>query len=524
MKIIKENNISNVIIFSSMFIITSLMLFNSYYFITKQYDILDRGIKENQENFIKTQRSLIKREVDSIIDMINFKRATLISLKDNKNEAKYKKELKEWVRSIRFGKNKDNYIFIYHVEDFQGGDKFARMIVNPNRPDLEGRYISDNYKDANGKQFRKIFLKEINQKGSSFVDYMYKKPSTYDLRPKVSYFRLYDGWDWIIAAGAYLDDIDVEIAQRKATLKKTVQLEITSAILIFLLFSLIANAFAIFLGKQIEKFLNNYNAQVKEKTQQLKDLNKNLENRIHSEVIKSREQEQLLIQKSKFIALGEMISSIAHQWRQPLSELSAIFMTIKFKFNLGKLDSLNMDTKSKEAENLLEYMSKTIDDFRDFFMPKKEKKEFYIKDSIDTVMNILGNKIGNEDITITIDITENEKIFGHKSEFEQVILNIITNARQILISEKITNPNIHISLKKDTQNLYLKIHDNAGGISIEPIEKVFEPYFTTKEESGGTGIGLYMSKLIIEKSMGGILYVKNDKNGALFTIQLKRGN
>ncbi|WP_024955307.1 cache domain-containing protein [Sulfurospirillum arcachonense] len=519
MKIIKENNISNVIILSSMFIITSLMLFNSYYFITKQYDILDRAIKESKETFIKTQKKLIKREVDSIIEIIKFKTSRFDSPQE---ETAYKKELKDWIRSIRFGKKKENYIFVYKIENFQGGKNFAKMLINSNRPDLENKYISDNYKDALGKEFRKIFLKDIKDKGDSFVKYMYKKLDSSEIRPKITYFKLYPEWNWIISAGTYLDEIDVEIAQKEASLNRTVQIEVTSAIIIFLFFSLIANAFAIFLGKQIEKFLNSYIAQVKQKTEELQELNKDLENRIHVEVQKSREQEQLLIQKSKFIALGEMISNIAHQWRQPLSKLSAIMMTIKFKHNLGKLDKNSMQEKSQEAEDIVEYMSKTIDDFREFFMPKREKKEFYAKEAVDAVINIIGVTAREKNITIDINISKNEKIYGHKNEFEQVILNIITNAKHILISEKIQNPKISINLKSDTTYSYLCIEDNAGGITVEPIEKIFEPYFTTKEDTGGTGIGLYMSKLIIEKSMGGVLVAENKNYGACFTIRWKR--
>lgn len=521
MRLIKETNISNVIIFSGMFVITFLMGFSSYYFISKQYDILERGIAQDKEAYILSQRKSIQREVESVIDMINYKRMSNQS-NNQRLDHLYQEEVKDWARTIRFGNKKEDYIFLYKIENYQGGDRFAKLVVNPNRPDIEGQYISDEYEDTNGKKFRKIFLKEISENGSSFVDYMYKKPGTNDIRPKVSYFKLYPDWNWVIAAGTYLDDIDVQIAQKKAELKRTVQIEVTSAIIIFLFFSLIANAFTIFLGKQIEKYLHYYNIQVENKTLELKKLNKDLAKRVIEEVHKSREQERLLIEKSKFIALGEMISNIAHQWRQPLSQLSAIIMTLKFKHDFGKLDSDFMHEKSQEAETILEYMSKTIDDFRDFFMPSKEKKEFCVKDAVETVMNIIGTTAKNKKIKIDIQVPENEKVFGHKNEYEQVLLNIITNAKHVLISENIKDPKIMISLEVNETHSCLRIEDNAGGIKVTPIEKVFEPYFTTKEESGGTGIGLYMSKLIIEKSMGGILKVENTQSGAIFVIRLKR--
>jgi len=522
LKIIREDNIANLIIIAGMFVITSLMAFSSYYFISKQYEILEREINDSKDAFVVAQRKLVRREVDSIIEMIRFKRSISPNLDDSQCVT-CKEELQSWIRTIRFGNNKENYIFIYDVTNFQGGDKFAKMLVNANRPELEGKYISDEYEDANGKKFRKEFLKDISIYGYAFVDYMYKKLDSNDVRPKVSYFKLYPHWNWIISAGAYLDEIDEEIALKKESLKKTVQIEITSSVIIFLFFSLVANSFAVFFGKQIEKVLKNKNAQVKQKTEELENLNTSLAKEVEKEVEKRREQEQVLIQKSKFIALGEMISNIAHQWRQPLSQLSAIMMTIKFKHDLGKLDATSMQDKSKEAENLLEYMSKTIDDFKDFFKPSKEQKDFFIKDAVNSVINIIGGSAKEKSISININIPKEEQMYGHRSEYEQVLLNIITNARNMLISEKIANPSINIDLHVDKNYSYLQIEDNAGGIRTEPIEKVFEPYFTTKKESGGTGIGLYMAKLIIEKSMGGILTVKNCSLGAAFVIRLKRG-
>lgn len=424
-------------------------------------------------------------------------------------------------KEYSFWKEKENYIFVYKLDNLDGGDDFAKMLINPNRPDLEGRYISDSYKDSEGKQFRKVFLKEIKLKGSSFVKYTYKKPGEVDTRPKISYFRLYKDWNWIIAAGAYLDDIDAEIAKKKNSLNRTVQLEVTSAIIIFLFFSLVANAFAIFLGKRIEIFLNDYNSKVKQKTKELEELNKTLEKRVRQEVENAREQEEVLIQKSRFIALGEMISNIAHQWRQPLSELSAIMMSISFKHRLGKLDTKSIEEKSKEAETILEYMLKTIDDFRNFFMPKKEKKKFCIQEAISSVLNIISMSAKSKAISLEIDIDEKLNIYGYKNEFEQAILNIVTNSKQILKQIEIDKPFIRVQSEKKGDFVYLHITDNGGGIKVSPIEKIFEPYVTTKEAIGGTGIGLYMSKLIIEKSMGGVLIADNTNVGAKFTIRLK---
>ncbi len=508
MQIIKESNISRIIIVSTMFIISSVMLFNGYFFIAKQYEILDSQIEESRQTFIDTQRNILKREVDSIIEYITFKKQFHPPSEPSDEEA-LKHEVYEWVRTIRFGKDLNNYLFVYEINNFEGGKQFAKMLINPNRPDLEGEYISDDYTDENGKAFRKIFLKDIHEQGFSFVDYVYKKPESDTLRPKVSYFKLYAPWGLIIAAGAYLDEIDKEIEIIKDSFKQKVKLEATSAILIFLIFTLIANSFAVMLGKRIERFLNSYNAEVKQKKEELEMLNKTLESRVQEEIQKSREQEQLLIQKSKFIALGEMISNIAHQWRQPLSQLSALLMTLKLKHRMEKLDKPTMELKCAEADNIVEYMSNTIDDFRNFFMPNKDPKEFSIKDSIDEVLRIIGRSITNQNIEILLNISKDKKIIGYKNEYEQVILNLLSNAKDAIIASQQEEGKITITLNVVGKIAQLSIQDNGGGIQIHPIEKIFEPYVTTKEQNEGTGIGLYMAKLIIEKSMKGKLKVQN---------------
>ncbi|MDD2383971.1 MAG: cache domain-containing protein [Sulfurospirillaceae bacterium] len=520
MQIIKESNISSIIIFSTIFIITSLMLFNGYFFITKQYEILDTQINDSRNTFIENQRNILKREVDSIIDFITFRQSILADSPEV--EIALKEEVYAWIRHIRFGKDENNYVFVYKVENFEGGDHFAKMLINPNRPDLEGRFISDAYTDDNGKAFRKIFLHDIQIKGYSFVNYMYKKPESNLVRPKVSYFKQYKPWNLIIAAGAYLDDIDEDLEAEKVKFKHKVQIEATSAVIIFILFAFIANGFAVMLGKRIERFLSSYNAQVKQKKLELENLNKTLESRVSEEIAKNREQEQLLIQKSKFIALGEMISNIAHQWRQPLSQLSALMMTLKLKHRLNKLTKEEMENKCGEAEKILEYMSHTIDDFCNFFMPNKDKKAFSIKSSVEEVLRIIGKSITNQGIAIEVNIIKDVTIVGYKSEYEQVILNLLSNAKDSLIVSNTQNPKIIISLQHYKERVELSVHDNGGGIKIEPIEKIFEPYVSTKEQNEGIGIGLYMSKLIIEKSMKGTLEAVNVENGAIFTIGLKR--
>ena len=290
------------------------------------------------------------------------------------------------------------------------------------------------------------------------------------------------------------------------------------------MFLSIAILISIAISQRIDLILKNYENKVRTNAKELEELNQSLEEKVKEEIEKNREKEQLLVQKSKFIALGEMISNIAHQWRQPLSELSSIFMFIKFKYSINALDIETMDKKSKEADKVLEYMSHTIDDFRNFFMPKKEKEEFYLLKIVEIVMNIISSTLANYNIKIEIDIDEKIKITTYLNEYKQVLLNIINNAKDVLIEKNIENPLIKITAQEDNNQITLYIEDNGGGILVEPKSKIFEPYFTTKEDSNGTGIGLYMSKIIIEKNMKGKLRVKNTKNGALFTIHIPKND
>ena len=244
---------------------------------------------------------------------------------------------------------------------------------------------------------------------------------------------------------------------------------------------------------------------------------------IFSDITLEKEKDKLIQIQSKMATMGEMIGHIAHQWRQPLSQLSALLMTLKLKYNMDKLDKTAMEIKCIEAENIVEYMSHTIDDFRNFFMPNKDKKTFSIQTSIDEVLRIIGMSITNQEIAIEVNILHDEYIVGYKNEYEQVILNLLSNAKDAIIASGKKGGKITISLESDETNVRLIIQDNGGGIKIEPLERIFEPYVSTKEQNEGTGIGLYMAKLIIEKSMRGKLEAKNENGGAIFTIELEKG-
>lgn len=201
-------------------------------------------------------------------------------------------------------------------------------------------------------------------------------------------------------------------------------------------------------------------------------------------------------------------------------QLSAILMYLDASSEKGKLTSEKLFIKVKDGNKIIDYMSKTIEDFRNYYKPEKQKEEFIVQESINSAMFIIGSSLKNANIKVGISgLKEDIKIISFKNEFSQALLNIITNAKDTLVERKIKNPKITIEIIKKENFIIISINDNANGIKKEFLNKVFEPYFTTKHKSQGTGIGLYMSKMIIENNMNGNISVENNSLGAKFIIK-----
>lgn len=270
------------------------------------------------------------------------------------------------------------------------------------------------------------------------------------------------------------------------------------------------------------KKMSQYNEQlekhVKERTEELYTLNQELDDRVKREVYKRAEQEQVLIQQSRFAAMGEMIGNIAHQWRQPLNALGLLLQNVENAYEMDLLDEAYVRRTVEKGNRLTQTMSQTIDDFRNFFKPNKTYELFSISQSLHSTMDLLKSSLENNSINVTLDVDESISVKGFASEFSQVLLNIINNAKDVLIEKVPNSRELFIRVFKDEKNAYVEVEDNAGGIAPEIFEKIFDPYFTTKDEGKGTGIGLYMSKTIIENSMHGLLRVENSAKGAKFTI------
>ena len=313
----------------------------------------------------------------------------------------------------------------------------------------------------------------------------------------------------MIGTGFYEDDMQQAIDDKRDELNKEYKeyfvKTIVFTMILILALMIVSMYFTKILQEKFQKYQYEITEHINEKTKQ----------------------QNLIAQQSKMAAMGEMIGNIAHQWRQPLSSISTSATGMKLQKEMNILEDKFLIQGLDQINKSVQYLSETIDDFRNFFKPNKNKSEFNIQDTIDKVINLLNSQFISNGIKI-IKSGNDIKINTFENELIQVIINLLNNSRDELIKKDSKDEKlIFIGVFEDKNNLVLEIKDNAGGISEDIIDRVFEPYFTTKYQSQGTGIGLYMSNQIIA-GMEGFISVLNEEfefegktyNGAVFKITI----
>lgn len=270
------------------------------------------------------------------------------------------------------------------------------------------------------------------------------------------------------------------------------------------------------------KRVEELNRSIQKKSEELMELNKNLEAEILKAVTENEENNHILAQQNKLASMGEMIGNIAHQWRQPINTLGLIFQKLNLSYNKGLLTQKSMEESTKKAMLIIDQMSTTIDDFRNYFAVDKVKVPCEAMDIANQVHSIIATTLNTNHISLNIKCQYNIPMRCLKNELSQVILNIVTNSMDAMLERKIIDGNIDIHISATDKYIQFDIEDNAGGIPKNIMSRIFEPYFTTKEEGKGTGIGLYMSKKIVENNMKGSIDVKNTDKGALLSVKLPK--
>lgn len=273
------------------------------------------------------------------------------------------------------------------------------------------------------------------------------------------------------------------------------------------------------------KKTNEYYSEIENKNRialELEVINIKLEKMFQKEVDENSKKEALMVYQSRLAAMGEMIGNIAHQWRQPLSGLGLIFSNIEDAHHYGELTEEYLSGLIQKSKKLIRRMSQTIDDFRYFFNPKSEEAAFSVKENIGSTIDFLDEHLRLNQIDLNIYVTEDGMIYGHANQYSQMIFNIVQNAVDALIENRLNGRRIDIRIFASGCNQIVEIEDNAKGIDESIIDDVFEPYFTTKAKGKGTGLGLYMSKVIIEKNFHGHIDIANQNDGLCLSITVPR--
>lgn len=416
-------------------------------------------------------------------------------------EKEVQKRVLDKLNSLEF--SKDEHIFIYTLDGL--------CLVNPKKHLIgKNRYNAKNKKGEYALQKSLNFVKE-NKEGFRNYNATVKLNEKLTSNSKISYLKLYDGWDWMIGSGFYLEGLYNQILEKEKALITSNKKAMEQIIVISIILTLFLIFISFYISQLLKRIFDNYKLEIK------------------AEVENSLKKEKLLVQQSKMATMGEMLASIAHQWKQPLSLISMSNALIRL--NRESQDFVTEKDVNEAVDNIdnsVKNLNQTIEDFRNFFNPNKLRKKFNIVDIIDDTFKLISSQFRNNNIEVIKKI-ESIELFGSENELLQTLINILKNAKEELIKKDSSQKRlIFIETKKNENELIIKIKDNAGGISENIIEKIFDAYFTTKEKNGGTGIGLYMSKQIIEGSMKGKIEVFNTEfehedieyKGCEFTISL----
>jgi len=410
-----------------------------------------------------------------------------------------KNELIKEIQEIRFGG--DGYIFMHqydgvvltHIDTQKIGKNFIEL------QNESGKYI---VKD----------IIEVAKKGSGFIEYTIPQRAT-DKRGerKLSYIVGLDDWQWQIGAGTYLSNINKVVTKRELEFKEKLYSSLISIVISSVFLTLVLIYIMLKLLTIIEAEFAKY------------------EKALSDHIFESHKKDKLLSEQGKLASMGEMIANIAHQWRQPLSVISTAATGMKMQKEFGCLPDDIFNNSCDAINNNAQYLSSTIDDFKNFIKGDSSTTTFDVTHTIKSFLHLVEGTIKTHNIDVILDLEKNLVVTGYENQMLQCLMNIFNNAKDAFELNKVKNKEFYIVLKKETSVYTLELKDNAGGIPKKILSKIFEPYFTTKHKSQGTGLGLHMTYNLITQGMNGKIVASNsnfkdtsgqDVNGAVFTITL----
>ena len=336
------------------------------------------------------------------------------------------------------------------------------------------------------------------------------------------YTRYVKPFGWHIVYGLKKAYFDAFLQEQQSRMKTEIDQEIRFIILASAFIAFLVGALTFIVSQRIIAIIKAFKSELDSREAQLRELNSSLENRVEAEVRAHREKEKMLIQQSKMAAMGDMISMIAHQWRQPLNQISYLLMNIEAAYEHKELTPQYLEQKIKDGTKLLEYMSDTIDDFKNFFKPDTERSPEQISKVLEQTIGFIKKDLDYHGIMLHVEVKNDASLMVYRNELMQALLNILSNAKDAIVGSNPQEPKIAVLIDTDERSVKIEICDNGGGVDEALLTTIFEPYFSTKGAKSGTGLGLYMSKTIVEEHLNGRLSVYNNEEGACFVVSLDK--
>lgn len=428
------------------------------------------------------------------------------------------RELLDRVLNYRVGKS--GYIGVLKLD--------GTVLLSPSYRELEGRNIyrdKDFNLDSLSLKILSDFINIANSKpNGEFYKYYWLNPKISKTAEKLAYIEVLKDWNWAVIGTLYYDDYEKFLSDKRVELESKIESNLKSVILIISLFLLFSILISILFIRWIDRAFKSYRVKIEDKNRELEELNRDLERRVQEEIAKQEEKDRVLREQRRVLKMGAVISSVAHHWRQPLNILSLIAQKLKLAKKRKNLTNELIDKNLDKMIEIVESMSNTIESFRTFFATGEKLTKFDIVDVIKESLKFLEEDLRESRIEIKFNFDENIEMLGYPNELKQVILNIVKNSKDAILNQKdIEVKAIYITLLREKDRVVIQIVDTGGGIESENLDRVFEPYFTTREQN--KGLGLYISKLLIKESMNGEMRVENvdsvDFKGTKILIELK---
>ena len=420
-----------------------------------------------------------------------------------------KNKIFNYVTNIRYGTN--GYLFSLTPKGI--------VLAHGDSSSLVGKDMSLKV-DSNGVHYTQEIIKNAMLNNFKFTKFGWFNSETQKLDTKYAYAAYIKKYNMVIGTGVYNNDVKKIITRETLKLNKKNNEQIEEIIKISMIVLILVLIISFILSSVIKKIFQDYN-------HKLNTLNTSLEHKITKEIKVSKEKDNLIHQQSKMASMGEMIGNIAHQWRQPLSVISVGATGLKLQKEHGVLNDKYFIETCDAINDNAQYLSKTIDDFKNFIKNDRDKVQFNLANNIESFLSLVNSSIKNHQIDIELDLDTNLMVNGYPNELTQCFMNLFNNAKDALKNIE-TNKYLFITTSIESGQAVISFKDNAGGIREDVIHNIFEPYFTTKHKSQGTGLGLSMTYKIIVDGMGGTIYIKNSEyihnnekfKGAEFIIKL----